>query len=76
LSLNNCELKSQRIRVYISKPPELSSETDQRTVFVRNIAFDVTEKDLRQTFSTAGPVEEVRLIRDPKSGRPKGFAYV
>lgn len=37
LALNNHELKGQRIRVYISKPPELSEDANQRTVYVSGL---------------------------------------
>lgn len=45
-------------------------------LFVGNIAFSATEEDLRDLFSQAGPVEDVALINDKFTGKPRGFAFV
>lgn len=45
-------------------------------IYVGNLSYDVTEKDLRQAFEVFGQVESVKLIKDELSGRSKGFAFV
>lgn len=45
-------------------------------LFVGNLAFSVTEEELRDTFKTYGGVEEVKIILDRESGRSRGFAFV
>jgi RNA recognition motif-containing protein len=45
-------------------------------VYVGNLAFTVTEKDLREKFSEYGELTEVTIIMDRMSGRSKGFAFV
>jgi RNA recognition motif-containing protein len=45
-------------------------------IYVGNIAFAVTEADLRATFEAYGTVDAVRLITDQLSGQPKGFGFV
>ena len=45
-------------------------------LYVGNINFTTTEDTLRQTFSEFGDVEEVAVITDRETGRPRGFAFV
>jgi RNA recognition motif-containing protein len=45
-------------------------------IYVGNIAFAVTEADLRAAFEAYGTVDTVRLITDQYSGQPKGFGFV
>ena len=45
-------------------------------LYVGNLAFDVTEDELRAEFGTFGKVESVAIPADRVSGRPRGFAFV
>ncbi len=45
-------------------------------LFVGNLAFDVTEAEVRELFSAAGTVSQVRLPTDRETGNPRGFAFV
>lgn len=45
-------------------------------IYVGNIAFAVTENDLRAAFEVYGTVDSIRLITDQSSGQPKGFGFV
>src|SRR5688572_32216773 len=45
-------------------------------LYVGNLSFDVTENDLQDAFSQHGPVQEVNLIMDKVSRRPRGFGFV
>jgi RNA recognition motif-containing protein len=45
-------------------------------LFIGNLSWDTTEDSLRETFSGAGTVEEVRIITHRDSGRSKGFGFV
>jgi len=45
-------------------------------LFVGNLPFSVTEAELREHFSAAGPVAGVWLAMDRETGRPRGFAFV
>jgi RNA recognition motif-containing protein len=45
-------------------------------IYVGNIAFAVTEADLRAAFEAYGTVDTVRLITDQFSGQPRGFGFV
>jgi RNA recognition motif-containing protein len=45
-------------------------------IYVGNLAFAVTEAELRAAFEAYGAVDAVRLITDQLSGQPRGFGFV
>jgi RNA recognition motif-containing protein len=45
-------------------------------IYVGNLAYGVTEDQLRDAFSQYGAVSRVNLIIDRETGRSKGFAFV
>ncbi len=47
-----------------------------RDVYVSNLAFEVTEEDLRNLFAVSGTVKSIRLLNDPRSGQFRGTAFV
>jgi RNA recognition motif-containing protein len=47
-----------------------------KKLFVGNLAYAVTEDDLRELFSQAGARESVALVLDRDTGQSRGFAFV
>ena len=47
-----------------------------KTVYVGNMSSEITDDRLRELFAEHGEVNEVRLITDHYTGRPRGFAFV
>ena len=45
-------------------------------IHVSNLAYNVTEDDLRTLFSTFGEVSIVNIIKERSSGQSKGFGFV
>ena len=45
-------------------------------LFVGNLSFNTTENDLQDAFAEHGNVEEVKLMTDRDTGRPRGFGFV
>ena len=45
-------------------------------IYVGNLSFDTDEASLRSAFSEHGSVDEVAVITDRDTGRPRGFAFV
>jgi cold-inducible RNA-binding protein len=45
-------------------------------IFVGNLSFDTTEDTLRSLFEDKGAVDEVAIVTDRATGRPRGFAFV
>uniref|UniRef100_A0A0G4FVS6 RRM domain-containing protein n=1 Tax=Chromera velia CCMP2878 TaxID=1169474 RepID=A0A0G4FVS6_9ALVE len=59
------------------KKEEADARRDDLTVLVLNIALKSEEKDIYKFFSKgAGKVRDIQLIRDARSGKSKGVAYV
>jgi RNA recognition motif-containing protein len=47
-----------------------------KTVYVGNMSHGITDAKLRELFAVHGDVEEVRVVTDYYTGRPRGFAFV
>lgn len=45
-------------------------------IYVGNLAFSMTDDDLRQLFEPYGAVDESRVIIDRDTGRSKGFGFI
>ena len=45
-------------------------------IHVGNLAFNVTEDDLRDLFSSFGEVSAVNIVKERSSGQSKGFGFV
>ncbi|WP_394132872.1 RNA recognition motif domain-containing protein [Shewanella maritima] len=46
------------------------------TLYVGNLPYRVHEGEVKALFGEYGPVNSVRLVRDRKTGRRKGFGFV
>lgn len=47
-----------------------------RTLFVGRLSYETTEIELQKEFSTYGPIERVRVVRDKASNKSKGYAFI
>ena len=47
-----------------------------KKLYVGNLPYTVTERDLRTLFEQAGGVTEAAVITDRETGRSKGFGFV
>ena len=45
-------------------------------IYVGNLVYDVTDRDLDATFSPFGSVESAQVMSDRDTGRSKGFGFV
>ena len=45
-------------------------------IYVGNLAYAVTEDELREAFSAFGEVSRANVIMDRDTGRSKGFGFV
>ena len=45
-------------------------------LFVGNLSFNATQEQLQELFGAHGTVQEVDVIKDKFSGRPRGFGFV
>lgn len=51
-------------------------DRDLRTVFVSQVTIKATKEDIADFFKPAGPVADVFIIRDSRTRKSKGMAYV
>ena len=47
-----------------------------KTIYVGNIPFQSTEKDVRSLFNRYGSVRSATLVTDKKTGRSRGFGFI
>ena len=47
-----------------------------KKLYVGNLAFSATEKEIRDLFGQYGAVSSVSLISDRETGQPRGFGFV
>ncbi len=47
-----------------------------KKLYVGNLAFDVTSKELEELFAEAGICESVAIITDRETGQSRGVAFV
>lgn len=86
--LLNTEIASARLVAYsilsggfiagvlVSMPMEFNFGSNQVSVFIGNLAFKASAKDLRELFEEYGDIHNVRVMTDRATRRPKGFAFV
>ena len=45
-------------------------------IFVGNLAFGSTDRDIRQLFEPYGEVDKINIITDRDTGQSRGFGFV
>ena len=45
-------------------------------IYVGNLSFNTEEQQIEELFASVGDVTSVRLIKDPSTGRSRGFGFV
>jgi RNA recognition motif-containing protein len=63
------------IEVVIRHTAEQEKE-ESMNIYVGNLAFSVSDDELRQAFEAFGQVSSVNIIKDRYSGESKGFGFV
>lgn len=64
--------------------PDLDLETlkntlglvKEDTVYISNLPYSVTEKDLRELFGDCGPISSIRLPENRQTKQNRGFAFI
>lgn len=47
-----------------------------KRIYVGNLPYSATEDELKELFGNHGSVNEVHLVTDRETGRPRGFGFV
>jgi U1 small nuclear ribonucleoprotein 70kDa len=58
------------------KDNNAASGDPYKTLFISRLSYQATEADLRKEFEMYGPIEKLRIVRDKKTGKSKGYAFV
>jgi RNA recognition motif-containing protein len=45
-------------------------------IYIGNLPYRTNEEDLQEHFSKYGPIDDVRVVKDRRSGRSKGYAFL
>jgi RNA recognition motif-containing protein len=46
------------------------------TIYVGNINYSLGETELQKIFEVLGKVDSIKIIRDKRTGKSKGFAFI
>ncbi len=46
------------------------------TIYVGNISYNLGEDEIRRIFEVMGSVETIKLIRDKRTGKSKGYCFI
>jgi RNA recognition motif-containing protein len=59
-----------------SPSPSADSNSDTATLYVGNLAYKANEQIVQEYFENIGTVKSVRLVKDKRTGRRKGFGFI
>ncbi len=60
--------------ILLIKPYKLAIK--KQTLFIGNLAFKSTDRDLRKLFSQCGEVFSIRLMTDRVTRKPRGYGFI
>ena len=64
-------VRINRSKRRVGTGPAVNSE-----VYVGNLNYRTQEQDLKQHFSQYGKINEVKIIKNNRTGRSKGYAFI
>jgi len=56
--------------------PKMAASAGSVEIYVGNLAYDISDDDLRKMFEEHGRVESVRVITNKFNGKSKGYGFV
>lgn len=75
-SENSRKLRLEAQRWDPSSDANLSGTDPYKTVFVGRLSYTTDELRLQQVFAKYGELVKVRVVRDPASGKSRGYAFI
>ena len=67
-------IKAQR-ELYNPLNDRKTTKNPQKTLFISNLAYSVTEDDLERKLRRYGKISDLRIVRD-KKGKSRGYAFI
>lgn len=58
-----------------SAAPRTRASEPTKTLFIGNLSFEMTDRELNDLFRDIPNVDDVRVSVDKRTGRPRGFAH-
>lgn len=46
------------------------------TIYIGNISYSLGEEDIKKIFEVIGNVSTIKLIRDKRTGKSKGYCFI
>eukprot|EP00050_Salpingoeca_kvevrii_P002350 m.191224 g.191224 ORF g.191224 m.191224 type:complete len:516 (+) comp10592_c1_seq1:4188-5735(+) len=69
--------KKKKAKDSKEQPPQKPSDVGEgKTLFIRNVSFDVSEDDVKKLFSQYGNVVVCKIVKDKETGHSRGTAFV
>lgn len=65
----------RRVRENTSRSDTAQPHPPSKTLFIGNMSFQMTDKDLNDLFKEVRNVLDVRVAIDRRTGQPRGFAH-
>lgn len=59
-----------------SRSPSDKQDHDSLSIYIGNVDYSATENELRETFLDCGDIVRVTIIKNMKTGHPKGAAFI
>ncbi|KAF0985189.1 hypothetical protein FDP41_000228 [Naegleria fowleri] len=74
--LNGKILNGRHLNVDDANHTSITKEDKERSVFIQNLPFEIDDEEIWETIGSEFPIYRIRIVRDPISGKCKGFGYV
>ncbi|GAD81376.1 putative RNA-binding protein [Vibrio ezurae NBRC 102218] len=59
-----------------SSKPVAATNTENTTLYVGNLSYKASESHVKELFEEYGTVYSVRLMKDKRTGKRRGFGFV
>ena len=74
--LNGKVLHGRHLNVDTASHKETSKDENDSSIFIQNLPFEIDDEEVWETIGSEHEIVRVRIVRDPISGKCKGFGYV
>ena len=67
--------KGEKIKEYVRRADNEEIPLNCKTVFVKNLPYDVTEEEVGDKFRPCGKIKAIRFVFNTKFGHFKGYIF-
>jgi len=62
--------------IRLARRRRASSSQQNEQIYIGNLPYRANERELRDYFSSYGQIVDVRVVKDRRTGRSKGYAFI